>query len=130
MFDYLSDPEAQTVWQSGLQQFDADWQDEPKVGDRARGSLKVAGKRVQWETETTEVQRPERIVFRSVDAPFSFEMSYTLVDREGSTELAHDGHTESLGGFFGKLADPLVARMYQRTWTATCAISRRCSRTS
>lgn len=114
VFAYLTDPANQTVWQSGLQEFDADWQDDPKVGDRARGTIKVAGKKIRWETETAEVQRPERFSFRSVEAPFSFEMSYTLVDRGGSTELAHDGHTGSLGGFFGKLADPLVARMYQR----------------
>jgi uncharacterized protein YndB with AHSA1/START domain len=36
VFTYLANPENQTVWQSGLQEFDADWQDEPKVGDRAR----------------------------------------------------------------------------------------------
>ena len=32
----------------------------------------------------------------------------------GSRQLIHQGSTASLGGFFGKLADPLGARMYQR----------------
>ena len=114
VFSYLINPDNMTVWQSGLQEFDADWQVDPKVGEHARGVVKVAGKKVRWETETTEVTRPERIAFRSVKAPFSYEMSYTLADRDGATELSHDGFTESLGGFFGKLADPLVARMYQR----------------
>lgn len=114
VFAYLTDPDNQTVWQSGLQDFQGDWQDEPKIGDRARGTVKVAGKKVQWETETTEVERPERVAFRSVEAPFSFELSYTLVDRGGSTEVIHQGSTAPMGGFFGKLADPLVARMYQR----------------
>ena len=121
VFTYLTDPETQTVWQSGLQDFEADWEGEPKVGDRARGTVKVAGKKLRWETETIEVQRPERIAFRSLEAPFPFELSYTLVDRGGSTEVMHDGSTGSMGGFFGKLADPLVARMYQRDMNSNLA---------
>ena len=114
VFSYLMDPDKMPVWQSGLEEFDADWRDDPKVGDRARGVVKVAGKKVRWETEISEIRRPERAAIRSVEAPFSYEMSYTLEDRDGATELFHDGVTGSLGGFFGKLADPFVARMYQR----------------
>lgn len=121
VFTYLVDPGAQTVWQSGLQEFDADWTDEPKLGDRARGTVKVAGKKVHWEAEITEVTRPDRIAFRSVESPFPFEISYTLVDTGGSTEVRHDGSTEALGGFFGKLADPLVALMYQRDMNSNLA---------
>jgi uncharacterized membrane protein len=76
---------------------------------------------VRWEAETVEVQRPERIVYRSVEAPFPFELSFTLVDRDGSTEVRHDGSTETMGGFFGKLADPMVARMYQRDMNSNLA---------
>ncbi|MBA3232830.1 MAG: SRPBCC family protein [Propionibacteriales bacterium] len=121
VFSYLADPETQTIWQSGLLDFEADWEVEPKVGDRARGTVKVAGKKVRWETETIEVERPKKIVFRSVKAPFPFEISSTLVDGGGSTEVRHDGSTEGLGGFFGKLADPLVARMYQRDMNSNLA---------
>ena len=121
VFTYLVDPEVQTVWQSGLQEFDADWTAEPKVGDRARGTVKVAGKKVHWETEVTEVTRPDRVAFRSIESPFPFEISYTLVDSGGSTEVRHDGSTEALGGFFGKLADPLVALMYQRDMNSNLA---------
>lgn len=121
VFAYLTDPATQTVWQSGLLEFEADWEDEPKVGDRARGTVKVAGKKVRWQTETTEMERPERLAFRSVEAPFAFEMSYTLVDQGGSTAVSHHGSTQSLGGFFGKLADPLVAHMYQRDMNSNLA---------
>src|SRR5687767_15191127 len=91
VFTYLVDPETQTIWQSGLQEFNADWIDEPKVGDRARGTVKVAGKKVQWEAEVAETKRPERIAFRSVKAPFPFEISYSLVPSGSSTEVLHDG---------------------------------------
>lgn len=121
VFTYLADPDTQTVWQSGLQEFDADWEDEPRVGDRARGTVKVAGKKVRWETEITEATRPERMAFRSVEAPFPFEISFTLVESGGSTEVRYDGSTDEMGGFFGKLADPLVARMYQRDMNSNLA---------
>lgn len=121
VFAYLVAPSTQTVWQSGLQEFEADWKDEPKVGDRARGTVKVAGKKVHWESETTEVEPPERVSYRSVEAPFTYELSYTLIDRGASTELRHDGSTGTLGGFFGKLADPLVALMYQRDMNSNLA---------
>jgi uncharacterized protein YndB with AHSA1/START domain len=123
VFAYLVAPATQTVWQSGLLEFEADWKEEPQVGDRARGTVKVAGKKVHWETETTEVERPERVSYRSVEAPFAYELSYTLIDHGASTELRHDGFTGTLGGegFFGKLADPLVALMYQRDMNSNLA---------
>jgi uncharacterized protein YndB with AHSA1/START domain len=121
VFAYLVDPSSQTVWNSGLVEFSADWTGEPGVGDRARGTVKVAGRRIDWETETTEVAPPERVVYRSVRAPFGFELSWTLTDRGDETEVRHDGRTESLGSFFGKLADPLVALMYQRDMNSNLA---------
>ena len=110
---YLADANLIPVWQSGLQEFDADWDDEPRVGDRSRVTVKVAGKKVRSVTEVTDVG-PDRLTIRSVEAPFGFEMSYSAIDRGGQTEVVHEGTTQSLGGFFGKLADPIVARMYQR----------------
>ncbi len=121
VFAYLVNAETQTIWQSGLQEFIADWSDEPTVGDHARGTVKVAGKKVQWEIEVAETNRPENIVFRSVKAPFPFKVSYSLLSNGGSTQVRHDGSTEALGGFFGKLADPLVALMYQRDMNSNLA---------
>ncbi|MDX6326937.1 MAG: hypothetical protein QOK15_3291 [Nocardioidaceae bacterium] len=121
VFTYLVDPANQTVWNSGLVEFEADWTGDPQVGDRARGTVKVAGRRIDWETETIEAQRPDRVVYRSVKAPFSFQLSWTLTDRGGDTEVTHDGLTGTLGGFFGKLADPLVALMYQRDMNSNLA---------
>jgi hypothetical protein len=60
------------------------------------------------------VDAPSRVVYRSVKAPFPYELAYTLTERDGATEIQHDGVTEAMSGFFGKLADPVVAKMYQR----------------
>ena len=37
VYTYLVDPGSQTVWNSGLVEFEADWTRDPRVGDRARG---------------------------------------------------------------------------------------------
>lgn len=122
VFRYLVDPDTQTVWNSGLQEFTtADWSGEPRVGDRAKGTVKVAGRQLHWEAETTEVETPTHIVYRSVQAPFPFTLAFALVDLDGATEVQHDGSTEAMGGFFGKFADPLVALMYQRDMNSNLA---------
>lgn len=54
-------------------------------------------------------------------SPGSREEVFTYLVDPGSTEVRHDGSTEALGGFFGKLADPLVALMYQRDMTSNLA---------
>ncbi|MBO0594246.1 SRPBCC family protein [Nesterenkonia sp. E16_7] len=114
VFAYMVNPQTQEIWQSGIQEFAADWGDDPAVGDHSRGTVKVAGKKLRWETEVTEVKRPEKVVFRTVEAPFSFEITYSLTPVGDSTEVHYDGSTSATGGFFGRLADPLVALMYQR----------------
>lgn len=121
VFAYLVNPETQQTWQSGLQDFEADWGADPAVGDHSRGTVNVAGKKLRWEAEITEVNRPERFVFRTVEAPFGFEVTYSLRAVGDSTEVNYDGTTEPMGGFFGKFADPLVARMYQRDTTSNLA---------
>lgn len=115
VFEYLTRPDTQTVWQSNLIDFEAsDWHTPPQVGDQSKGAVKVAGRRVEWTSETTDVEPPERVTFRSVDAPFPFEFTYNLSDQGDATEVTYQGATKSMGGFFGKLADPIVARMYER----------------
>jgi uncharacterized protein YndB with AHSA1/START domain len=121
VFRYLVDPEAQTVWNSGLQEFSAEWTEVPKAGDHARGTVKVAGRQVHWETETAEVDPPARVVYRSVKAPFPYTLEWTLVDRGDDTEVRHDGSTGTMGGFFGRFADPVVALMYQRDMNSNLA---------
>ena len=121
VFQYLVDPTTQTVWNSGLQEFTAAWAAKPEVGDRAKGTVKVAGRQVHWEAEATEVQPPTRVVYHSVEAPFPFTLAFTLVDRDGATEVLHDGSVGGMSGFFGKLADPLVALMYQRDMNSNLA---------
>lgn len=83
-------------------------------GTRHRAVIKAPGRRMGVVSEITECEEGRLLAWRSIEALFDFEMSQTLEDTDGGTRLTWKGHTESMGGFFGKLADPLVMRMFSR----------------
>lgn len=121
IFDAIVDPEMQRTWQSGLVEYEALYDGAPQKGSQTRGVTKAAGRKIEWVGEFTEVDRPSRIAGRSVESPFPIEFSYTLTERDGGTHLAYHLETGSLGGFFGKLGDPIVAKMYERDMKANLA---------
>jgi uncharacterized membrane protein len=112
VFDYATDPQQWPVWQSNIEVVSGD--DVTDKGGRVEAITKVAGRKLEWTGEVAEAERPSRWVIRSVEAPFAFEFAWTYDDVDGATELRVRGEAEPLGGFFGKLADPLVAKMFER----------------
>jgi uncharacterized membrane protein len=114
VWEFVRDPTNQTLWQSSLIEFEADWEDRAKVGDHARGVTKVAGKKIAWESEVTQVDPAKSFAFKTVDGPFPMEFRYTYEPEDGGTRFRIRGETPGTGGFFGKLGDGMVARMYAR----------------
>ncbi len=110
---FLIDPANPTLWQSNLVEFEL-LDDEIRKGSHVRGVSRVAGRRFEWKMEYAELDLGHRAVLRSIEAPFAFTVEETLVATGGGTTFTWHQTTESLGGFFGKLADPLVVRLYQR----------------
>ncbi len=121
VFDAIVDPDSQPLWQSGLLEYEALYEGAPQKGGRTRGVTKAAGRKIEWVGEFTEVDRPSRVAGRTVESPFPFEFSYTLTEADGATHVAYHGESGSLGGFFGKLGDPIVAKMYERDMKANLA---------
>jgi uncharacterized membrane protein len=114
VWEYLIDPANQTVWQTSLVEFERDGEGEPQLGERSRGVVKVAGRRVEWTTETVQVDSGKVVSVQSIEAPFPFTYRTELEDADGGTRVTIHSETESLGGFFGKLGDPIVQKMYSR----------------
>jgi uncharacterized membrane protein len=115
VWDFVDDPSNATMWQSNLEKFEQ-IDDGPRgVGTKFRGVTKVAGKRIEWTSEATEYDPPNRFAWESIEAPMEFTGS-TTVEEVGSEacRVTQRVDVPEIGGFFGKLADPVVTRMYAR----------------
>lgn len=85
------------------------------VGNAGRVVLTFLGRRMDSTWETTEYE-PNRVnAYKSISSPVAYEGRWTFESVAVGTWFAYVLDTESgLGGVFGRLADPLVARLYQR----------------
>ena len=112
VFTFATEPSNQTLIAANMVAFDMDGPMEK--GARTEGVTKVAGRRVEWTTEVVAFEQDRRVELRSVEAPMDFHITWTY-DAEGDgTRVGFVQEVSSLGGFFGKLGDPLVTKMYSR----------------
>lgn len=114
VWSYITDPANDRRWMSNVLEFEADWQDEPQVGDHSRRVARVAGRRCEFTAEVTEVDPGTRFSWKSLEAPFPFQNGFRLESAGAGTRVTFWGETPGMGGFFGRLADPVVARMFAR----------------
>lgn len=109
VFDYLSVPENNPLWDTtavAARQLD---DGAVTVGTRWSGTTKVMGRRFDWVTEITEIGAPEVLASRSVEGKMHFTARYELQPESGGTRLTYRIEAESgLGGVFGRFGDPLV----------------------
>lgn len=114
VWDFIRVPENQVFWQSNLIDYESDSDGEPKVGDRERGVVKAAGRKIEWTSEIIQADLGKAIAMKSIEAPFPFTWRMELEDDGDGTRATVHAETESMGGFFGKLGDPIVSKMYAR----------------
>jgi hypothetical protein len=113
--DYLFDADNATAFSSNLIEYRLEHPDmERGKGARQVGVARVAGKKMEFTDEVVEWEPGHRMLLSSVNAPMSWTMDWT-VDPIGDTSSTVTMHQEigAMGGFFGKLADPIVTRMYR-----------------
>lgn len=117
VFAFVDDPANTVLTSSNVLEYEQQGEGPRGKGTRHRGVVKVAGRRIAFVDEIVEYQPGERLTLRSVEAPM--KMHWTLEFRledagEGRTRLVFHQDTPSLGGFFGKLSDGLVVKMYAK----------------
>lgn len=113
--DFLRQPDLMPMWQSNLVEYAQIDEGDPGKGTRHRGVVRVAGRRVEWTSEITEWDPLAFYELRSMESPFDWRIRYEFEEEEaGGTRIIFDQEIAEVGGFFGKLADPLVTRMYAR----------------
>lgn len=112
VFAFASDPDNQTLIASNMISFTMDG---PMAkGARAEGVTRVAGKKVPWTSEVTEYHVNDRMEMRSLEAPMEFHITWLYEADDAGTNVTFIQEVPSIGGFFGKLGDAVVTKMYER----------------
>lgn len=116
VYDFMSEPSNVPVYSTNVVEYEQVSPGQREKGTRDRGAVKVAGRKFDFTQEIVEHVPGERLVFRSLEAPMN--MSWTLdwkLEDEGEGRTRVRFHQEAtLGGFFGKLGDSLVTKLYSR----------------
>jgi hypothetical protein len=111
---FMRSTDNQMVWQSNLVELSKLDDGDPRVGTRYRGVAKVAGRRVEWAAEIVEWDDLAFYTLRTTEASIGFELRYEFDEVPDGTRVTLPQEIATFGGFFGKLADPLVTRIYAR----------------
>jgi uncharacterized membrane protein len=115
VFAYATDVEHITLYQSNLVDYEQETPEPRDKGARDRGIAKVAGKKLEFTQEVAEWDPPRRVLLRSLEAPMSWELEMRFEELGPSrTRMTLHQEVDELGGFFGRLGDALVTKMYSR----------------
>ncbi len=114
VWEFATAPENIVLTSSNLVEFEQITDGPIGEGTRFRGVTKVAGKQVEWTSEVTQHDPPSVFAQRSVESDIPFTIEITYEDADGATKVSWHQESDSFGGFFGKLADPIVNRMYTK----------------
>lgn len=115
VFEFLIKTENIPVWDSSVIHAEQVGDGPVGVGTRSRGTSKILGRQFDWVTENVHFDPPRQTVIRSVESKFDFTISNILEPEASGTRLTYRVEAGSLGGFFGKLTDPLVQKAHTRT---------------
>ena len=114
VFSFASDPDNVPLYSSNLAEFEKTSEGPVGQGTTYRGVAKVAGRSLNWTSEIVEFQEGRRVVNKSIESPMAWQIETTYEDEGDGTRVQWRQETDSFGGFFGKLSDPLVTRMYAK----------------
>lgn len=115
VFDFIVTPENMFLWISNLIEYARLTEGPLRKDSLTRAKLKVVGKTVEVTVETYEFEEAERWTSRTIEAPIDVEVGTRLEDADGGTRVTFRQRIGEIpGGFFGRLAEPLVVRMIRK----------------
>ncbi len=113
VFAFLDEPENDLKWQAGMVVSEQTSEGSVGVGTTGRRVSQMMGRRIETTWELTEYTPPVRAAFKSTSGPMSYTGSMELEAVDGGTRLNYSIDAR-MGGFFGRLLDPLMGMMGQR----------------
>jgi ligand-binding SRPBCC domain-containing protein len=121
VWEFVDNPENELLWQSNAAERAVLTEGPVEKGTRLRLVDRFLGRSIEWEWEVVE-HYPYRRVDRVVEGPLYLESSWTMEPLERGTIFSMEIEApEGFGGFFGKLAEPLVLRMARRDFDTNLA---------
>jgi carbon monoxide dehydrogenase subunit G len=112
VFDFFIDPANIALYSSNIVEYEMVSGEVDKPGRVDKGAVRVAGRRLDFTSELLEVDPGRRVVIRSTDAKIPYTLDLAFDDDGHGTRISWHQETETLAGFFGKLADAVVVKMY------------------
>lgn len=112
VFAYAADSEHYLHWASTLTEFEATPPGPFRADTTAKGVLRVAGRNIDWSAEMTDFEDGVVFGLRSVESAMPFDYSYRFEDVADGTRVTFHGDMPDPTGFFGKLTEPVVLRIY------------------
>ena len=114
VYEFMTASENVTLINSNVVEHEIVSGPERTVGTVAKGASKVAGRRLEWTTVIREIDDGKRAVIATTESKIPFTIEMRFEDDPDGTKVTWSQHTDPLGGFFGKLADSVVVKMYAR----------------
>ena len=121
VFAYAADSANLLDWSSNVIEYEATPPGPVQADTTAKGVTRVAGRNVDWTAKVTELEDGVMYGYQSVESPMAFTFTYRFEDVADGTRVTFRQDTPTIGGFFGKLADPIVTRMYARSVSTNLA---------
>ncbi len=119
VWEYCSDPEHVAIYSPGTLELRSLTDGPLAVGTQWEGKTRVLGRTMEWRGEFTRVDADKASEFHSTKSPFDFTTRTEFEQTSDGTEFTYRIESETgLGGVFGKMADAIVTRAYQRSLTA------------
>ncbi|MEM7412826.1 MAG: SRPBCC family protein [Myxococcota bacterium] len=111
-FDYLADFSKTAEWDPGVARARRITRGKVRKGSRFEVTVSFLGRRVPFEYEITEYERPSRLVLTGGDASLRSIDEITFVARPDGTRVTYEAQVELLG--IRQLAEPVLQVLFQR----------------
>jgi len=113
---YAMDPGNDPIWISGIVEAKALTEPPLAAGTRVERVAKFLGKRIEYILEVVEYDPETLLVMKSIKGPFPMEVSYRFQETPGGT-LARIQVQGEAGGFYSRIAGPVMSRAVKRSIT-------------
>ena len=121
VFAYVADSGNLMDWSSNIIEYEATPPGPIQADTTTKGVTRVAGRNVEWTAKVTDLEDGVMFGYESVQSPMAFTYTYSFDDVADGTRVTFHQDVPTIGGFFGKLADPIVTRMYAHSVGANLA---------